>query len=187
MDKLNFDYFDFFGAVIPGIPVLIALGFLSSGSALSYEMIITATQDISGTLITLYILIAYFIGFTFHHPSYRLFEFLAKRQGSNVTLGREISFGKRERELAKIRIRGNENFKLISKFMALRQMAYSLFFSLVVSIIVLFITSCIDVFNSDFFFVVIVGLPIAYLFLKRAFSFHTRTHEMIDEAILLCD
>lgn len=182
MDRINFDFFDFFGSVVPGIPFLISLGFLITGSSFSFSDIMEGTNDISAALIMIYLIIAYCIGFSFHYPAYELFKILICKWWPKRTDGFEISFGKREKELTAIRSKSPQNFKLISKFMALRQMAYSLFFSTITSTVLLLITSIIYGFNSDFWAILIISIFFGFLFLRRAVDFHQRSHQMITAA-----
>ena len=187
MEKIEFEFFDFFGAVIPGIPVFIISCFLVNYTPFSFNAIVEFLKTPPLSLITIILLACYCIGFCFHYPAYELFEYLIKLWGPKRTLELPISIGEREKELSLIRQRSPENFKLINKFMALRQMAYSMFFSLT------FFSSCLLIlsilkcsWNKDSVTALIIAILFGFLFLRRAVAFHQRIQEMINEAKKIC-
>src|SRR5665213_3505950 len=137
MDKLNFDFFDFFGAVLPGMPTFMMMCFIITNTPYSYDVIHDFLKNMSAAEGIVIIFLAYFIGFCFHHLAYETFQPLVKLWGTKRTYGLDISIGKREKELVAIRQKSPENFKMISKFLALRQMAYSMMFSLLLCFVTL--------------------------------------------------
>ncbi len=183
MDKLNFDFFGLFGALVPGIPFLISISFLVTGTEFSYSNITTGSEELSGVGVTLCIFLAYVIGFSFHYPSYEIFKWLVVKWGVKRTLGYHVSFGKRETEIAQIREKRPENFKVLTNFFALRQMSYNLFFSIALSILVIVISSFFNGWSKDLWSLVLCGLSFCILVLRRAVDFHQRCHLMIDAAM----
>lgn len=121
MDKFNFEFFEFVGAAIPGIPVFIVSSFLIANTPFSFDTLIIALKSISVSEASVALLACYCIGFCLHYPAYEVFQSLVKLWGTKRTKGLPISIGKREKELVAIRHKSPDNFKLISKFLALRQ------------------------------------------------------------------
>lgn len=186
MDKINFDFFDFFGAVIPGIPTFIILCFFIGDIPFSFDTIISFLQTSPLSVVTAILLSCYILGFCLHYPSYEVFQPLVNYWGHKRTLGFPISIGKREKELVKIRHNSPDNFKLISKFLALRQMAYTMFFSLLVFAIILATLTVIrHTWSWDIWSALLISLVLSFLFLRRSVAFHQRIQEMITEAVLL--
>ncbi len=182
MNKVNIEFFDFFGATVPGIPVIVISCFLISNTHFSFSEIEAFLKGSSLSIMTGVLLISYCIGFCLHYPAYELFQILMKKWGIKRTLGLPISIGKREPDLVLIREKNPENFKLISKFLALRQMAYTMFFSLLAFFVLLIILSIFHRnYNRDFYSALIASLIFGFLFLRRAVAFHQRIQEMINE------
>lgn len=183
MDKFNFEFFEFVGAAIPGIPLFILASFLIAYTPFSFETLILALKSISVSEASVALIACYCIGFCLHYPAYELFQPLVKLWGDKQTKGLPISIGKREKELAAIRHKSPDNFKLISKFLALRQMSYSMFFSLTVCF---FVLSFVLIFWNGNTRSVWSGLSLTFifgfLFLRRAVAFHQRIQEMITES-----
>jgi hypothetical protein len=187
MDKLNFEFFDFFGAVLPGVPAFIIICFLITNTPYSYDAIHDFIKNSSATESIVIIFLAYAIGFCFHYPAYETFQLLVKQWGVKRTKGLDISIGKRENELVTIRQKSPDNFKLISKFLALRQMAYSMMFSFFFFFILLTVLTIINWnWNREIVFTIIFSLIFCFLFLRRAVAFHQRVQEMITEAVAIC-
>lgn len=183
MDKFNFEFFEFAGATIPGIPIFILTCFLISSTPFSFEQIIFTLKNISITETSFAILSSYCIGFCFHYPAYGTFQWITKLLRKKSTKNYPISLGKREKELVIIRHNSPDNFKIINKFLALRQMSYSMFFSLIICSSSLFInlfTTNLKIDNSFKGF--LLALILSLLFLKRAIAFHQRIQEMITES-----
>lgn len=187
MDKLNFDFFDFFGAVLPGMPTFMMMCFIITNTPYSYDVIHDFLKNMSAAEGIVIIFLAYFIGFCFHHPAYETFQPLVKLWGKKRTYGLDISIGKREKELVTIRQKSPENFKMISKFLALRQMAYSMMFSLLLCFITLILlTASRSNWNRQTVITIIISLVFCVLSLRRAVAFHQRVQEMITEASVIC-
>lgn len=187
MDKLNFEFFDFFGAVLPGMPAFAIMCFLTTNTPYSYISIHDFLKNLSATEGIVIIFLAYSIGFCFHYPSYEAFQYLVKLWGDKRTKGLPISLGKREKELVIIRQKSSDNFKLISKFMALRQMAYSMMLSFFLFFIVLIlITFFHENWNRETILTIIFSFGFSFLFLRRAVAFHQRIQEMISETLAIC-
>lgn len=183
MDKISLDFFDFFGAALPAIPSFIISCFIITNAPFSFIAISELLMHASLYQVTAVAIACYAIGFCFHYPAYELFKPLVELWGVKRTKGLPISIGKRETELVKIRHKSPENFRLISKFMALRQMAYTMFFSLIIFTIgVLLISIFHGSWNRDVFAAIFFGVIFAFLFLRRAVAFHQRIQEMITEA-----
>jgi hypothetical protein len=183
MDKLNFEFFDFFGAVLPGVPAFLIACFIVPDMSFSYDAIAVFLKGISVYQALIMIFACYATGFCLHYPAYELFQVLAGLWGSKRTLGLPISIGKREVQLVVIRQKSPENFKLISKFMALRQMAYSMLFSLLVFFAgLLLLTFFKGSWNREIIVTGLFALLFSVLFLRRAVAFHQRIQEMITEA-----
>jgi len=187
MDKLNFDFFDFFGAVLPGIPTFMILSFIITNTPYSYEVIHDFLKNMPVAEGIVIIFLGYAIGFCFHHPAYETFKRLVVLWGIKRTYGLDISIGKREKELVTIRQKSPDNFKLINKFLALRQMAYSMMFSFFLCFLALLMITIIHGnWNLDTIGTVIVSIIFCLLFLRRAVAFHQRVQEMITEAVAIC-
>jgi|GEM_PF-3267174 len=183
MNSLKVEFFDFFGAVLPGIPAFIIACFIVEDVPFKFSTIGAFLQAITIAQLIGVLIACYCIGFCFHYPAYELFQPLMKKWGDKRTLGLPISFGKREKELTNIRHQSPENFKLISKFFALRQMAYSMFFSLTIFLFFLFLhTKCREFCNRDIVLAFIIASLFAFLFLRRAVDFHERCQKMITNA-----
>jgi hypothetical protein len=184
MNKINLEFFDFFGAIIPGIPVFVISCFITSNTPFSFIDTETFIKESSLTILTVIFLVSYGIGFCLHYPAYETFQMIMKLWGRKRTLGLPISIGKRESDLVVIREKCPENFKLISKFLALRQMSYTMFFSLLVFFILLLISSIVyQKFDRDFYMTIIFSLTFGFLFLRRSVAFHQRIQEMINECL----
>ncbi len=183
MDKFNFEFFEFVGAAIPGIPIFILTCFLITSTPFSFEQIVHTLKTISLTETSVALVSCYCIGFCLHYPAYEIFQPIVKLWGTKRTKGFPISIGKREKELVFIRHTSPDNFKLISKFLALRQMAYSMFFSLIICFSFLLLTTLITCNkNNDLLQGLLVTLIFSILFLRRAVAFHQRIQEMITES-----
>lgn len=176
MDKFSFDFFEFFGAVVPGIPLFILGCFFYNTLPFSFDLITNTASKLDLSETSIIILSCYCIGFCMHHPSYEVFKRLVKLWGTKRTLNLEISLGKRETELVNIRHNSVENFKVINKFMALRQMSYTMFLSLVICGIGLLFN---ETYNRTFYYAIMICVFFAYLFLRRAVNFHHRIQVMI--------
>lgn len=188
MDKFNFEFFEFVGAAIPGVPLFILSCFLITATPFSFETIILALKNISLSEASVALIACYCIGFCLHYPAYEVFQPLVKMWGTKRTKGFPISIGKREKELVAIRHKSPDNFKLISKFLALRQLSYSMFFSLALCcisllIILLFYSGS----NRSVWSGIFLTLTFGFLFLRRAVAFHQRVQEMITESSLYVD
>lgn len=183
MDKFNFDFFEFVGAVIPGIPIFIMSCFLITGTSYSVETLALTLKGITLSEASVAILACYCIGFCLHFPAYEAFQPLVKLWGIKRTKGLPISIGKREKELVAIRHKSPDNFKLISKFLALRQMSYSMFFSLTSCFVVLLI-DCLffKAYSRSIFSSLLITSLFGFLFLRRSVAFHQRIQEMISES-----
>lgn len=186
MDNFKFDFFDFVGAAIPGIPIFILSCFFVTSTTFSFDNLVVGLKSISLTEVSFTILICYCIGFCLHYPAYELFQPLVKKWGDKRTKGLPISIGKREKELVAIRHSSPDNFKLISKFLALRQMSYSMFFSFLICFLSLLILWIVyrDYSKSVFYGLFFTSL-FGFLFLRRAVAFHQRIQEMITESYRL--
>jgi hypothetical protein len=183
MDKFNFDFFEFVGAAIPGIPLFILSCFIITGTPFTFETLANALNGISVSQASASIVACYCIGFCLHFPAYETFQPLVKLWGNKRTLDHPISIGKREKELVKIRHKSPENFKIISKFLALRQMSYSMFFSLAICLSALIIEYYFyKGHNRSIVSSILLTLIFSFLFLRRAVAFHQRIQEMITES-----
>lgn len=183
MEKFNFEFFEFVGAAIPGIPLFLLACFLISYTPFSFETLILSLKTISLSEASIALLACYCIGFCLHYPSYEVFQLLVKLWGEKRTKGLPISIGKREKELVEIRHKSPNNFKLISKFLALRQMSYSMFFPLTVCFIALIIALLsYSGNNRSIWSGLTLTLIFGFLFLRRAVAFHQRIQEMITES-----
>lgn len=187
MEKINFDFFEFFGAVLPGIPIFILSCFLITSTPFSFIVIVESIRNVTLSEITIAAIACYCIGFCFHHWAYEIFQPVVKLFGDKRTKGLPISIGKREKELVFIRQKSPQNFKTINKFLALRQMSYTLFLSLLICDIALVLLPmfCNDN-RSDIFSAIAITSILSWLFLRRAVAFHQRIQEMISETYKFC-
>jgi len=185
MDKVNFDFFEFVGAILPGIPLFILSCFLVTSTPFSFEILLSSLKSISITESSLAILACYCMGFCLHFPAYEIFQPLVKLWGHKRTKGLPISIGKREKELVTIRHKSPDNFKIINKFLALRQMSYSMFFSLALCFVFLLITLFTQKVGHNTWSGLVLTFVFGFLFLRRAVAFHQRIQEMITESSLL--
>ena len=89
----------------------------------------------------------------------------------------------RSADLAAIRHESPDNYKHISKFLALRQMSYSMFSSLLIINLasLIFIISNKD-YNRDAITLFLLTSLFGILFLRRAVAFHQRIQEIITES-----
>ncbi|HTN09039.1 hypothetical protein [Agriterribacter sp.] len=180
MDKFNFEFFEFVGAVIPGIPLFILSSFLISHAPYSFEVLALSIKNASLGEVTIAILSCYCIGFCLHHPAFELFQPLIKKFWKKELEGFPVSIGEREKELVEIRQKSPNNFKIISKFLALRQMSYCMFFSLLICFFAFLIAMlfCKD-YNRDILSGILLSLIFGFLFLRRSVAFHQRIQKMI--------
>ena len=186
MDKVNFEFFDFFGAALPGIPTFIIVCFVVNNMPFSYDAISIFLKEVTIYQAAFILFASYAIGFCLHYPAYELFQILAKCWGNKRTDNLAISIGKRENELVLIRQKSPENFKLITKFLALRQMSYSMVFSLLVFCISLLILTYFKAnWGRNVISVIALTIIFGILFLRKSVAFHQRIQEMITEAYLL--
>jgi hypothetical protein len=183
MDSFKFDFCDFVGAAIPGIPILILSCFSVTSTTFSFENLVITLKSISITEVSLAILISYCIGFCLHYPAYELFQLIMKKWDSKRTKGLPISIGKREKELVTIRHKSPENFRIISKFLALRQMSYTMFISLLICFTALLNLWIIyGVCSRSVLTALFLTSIFGFLFLRRSVAFHQRIQEMITES-----
>jgi hypothetical protein len=183
MDKFNFEFFEFVGAAIPGIPIFILASFFITSTPFSFDALILALKTVSIAEASVALLACYCIGFCLHYPAYEAFQPLVTLWGEKRTKGLPISIGKREKELVAIRHKSPDNFKLISKFLALRQMSYTMFFSLTVCFFVLlFVLIIMTGSNRSLWSGLLLTSIFGFLFLRRAVAFHQRIQEMITES-----
>lgn len=182
MDKIKFEFFEFFGAILPGIPVFIISCFWISKMKFSFEAMTSFLKSMSVAEAAIVLLICYCIGFCLHYPAYELFQPLMKKWGIKRTRGYPISIGKREKELSTIRQYSPENFKLINKFLALRQMSYTLFFALLFFCISITISAIyFGDWSRDITAALLFSIIFGFLFLRRSVDFHQRIQDMITE------
>lgn len=180
MDKITFEFFELVGAAIPGIPIFCFFCFLINGEPFSFELILATTKQMNVGEATLVLIVCYCIGFCLHYPAYEIFQPLMLKWGIKRTKGFPVSIGKREKELTVIRQKSPENFKVINKFMALRQMAYSLFFSLCVCLIGLLISFFfINQITKEQILTCLLLVVFPILFLRRSVAYHERIQDMI--------
>lgn len=187
MDKFKFDFFEFFGAVVPGIPIFIISSFLISNGGFSFDSISAFLKAISIQEVAVILMVCYCIGFCMHYLSYETFKIIIPFWGEKKTKNLPISLGKRENEIVVIRHKSPDNFKLIDKFFALRQMSYTMFLTLL-SLFLYILCSAIyqGRWSKEIFIALFLSLSFSMLFLRRAVDFHQRVHEMITEALNFC-
>ncbi|WP_276497668.1 hypothetical protein [Pontibacter litorisediminis] len=102
MDNIKFGVFDVFGAILPGLPLFIILGFVIGGQNLSIESVSTFTSHLSVSQSLLILIACYMIGFPMQYLSYEIFKPLVSLWGQKRTKGLPISIGKRGKEISRI-------------------------------------------------------------------------------------
>jgi hypothetical protein len=187
MDKIRFDFFEFFGAVVPGIPVFIISSFIISGDGFSFDVITAFLKNVSIQEIAIILLACYCIGFCMHYLAYKFFQKLVVLWGEKRTQNLPVNLGKREKELTMIRHTSPDNFKLIDKFFALRQMAYTMFFTLLLFFSFILYSAILNkIYSKEIIISLFLSAGFSFLFLLRAVDFHARVQHMITEASALC-
>jgi hypothetical protein len=171
MDKVNLSVFDVFGAIVPGVPLLMLLVFIYGGAMPSLAVTVEWVTNAPIDLLLGAALAAYILGFACHYPAYEVFQPLA-RLWKKRTKGLAVSIGKRGQELTAIREKSPKNAETLNTFLALRQMCYTLFFGLALLSLYCFGYGifAMGVGKEPWATGLIAGL-LAFLFLRRAVSF----------------
>lgn len=184
MDNFKIGVFDLFGAILPGIPIVV-LFVLFGRMDVDVLSIVYYITTMNLNTFVFWTLICYSIGFVMQYLSYEVFKFTlernkilwAKRIGKHP-----ISIGKRGKEITLIRHYSPENFKILNTFMALRTMCYNMFFSFMLFFIgVFFISSFNCLWGKQTLAILSITLLLTVLFLRRAVSFHEWIQHMISE------
>lgn len=184
MDSIKLSIFDLFGAIIPGLPIVILLSRIIVHEQFSFSILFIEIQELSLISVFLVVIISYLSGFSMQYLSYEVFKKLVKFWGKKRTKGFAISFGKRGKEISMIREAAVENSKVLNAFFAYRTMCYNAFFSLSLFAIGLFIHQCLYfTITNEIIFVCIFAFVFSILFLRRAVSFHEWGHTLISDSI----
>jgi hypothetical protein len=185
MDSFKIGIFDLFSSILPGIPILVLLGFVIGFEPFEFNLVYEYISNLNLNLSLFLLTLSYFIGFSIQYISYETFQKLLKKNSVfwKKRIGEHsISIGKRGKEITLIRHYSPDNFVILNTFMALRTMCYNMFFSILFFAFGILILSLIKFeFNKDFFIVFTLSLLFSILFLRRAVSFHEWIQNLISE------
>ena len=186
MDSFRLSIFDLFGAIIPGIPMLILIISLFDQSPSNILNLIERTENLSLSTSLLALLFAYLIGFSTQYLSYEVFNQLVPLWGKKRKIGFPISFGKRGEEVSLIREKAPKNYKVLNTFFAHRTMCYNGFFSLLPFGIGIPISNFIKGgLYVDVLVLTLICLIFSFILLRRAVSFHEWSHDLISDSIFV--
>ncbi|WP_186758202.1 hypothetical protein [Echinicola salinicaeni] len=184
MDSFKLSIFDIFGAIIPGLPLVILLATFIQAEPFSISALSGQLQHLNVYSALLLILISYLIGFSQQYLSYEIFKVLIQLWGKKRTKGHPISFGKRGKEISLIREKAIENSKVLNVFFALRTMCYNAFLSLfLISVLLFLYQSIFFTHTKETLFIGFLSFILYILFLRRAVSYHEWGQELITNSI----
>lgn len=173
MDKLRLSVFDVFGAMLPGIPLLISFVHLYEGTTPSIAVVVGRIDELSLAMSFASIVASYVLGFLAQYPAYEMFKPIIKKFWPKRLHNHEVSIGKRGKEIVKARNSSDHNVDTLQSFLALRTMCYTFFFSftlLLLMTLLLFLSHGGNL--KDTLFITIGSIVLGLGFLRRAVSFH---------------
>lgn len=178
MNNLQFNIFDFFGNVIPGLIILLFSNLLIAKSQFTLESLFELSQTLTIKNSLLAFLMGYVVGFACQHISYKIFKTIVK-----TFIDTDLSLTSKGELLSRIRHESPNNSVVINRFLALRILGYNMFFASIVSILC-FLLSLL--YSMQFYtWVNYLFIPIAFiigiLFLLRAIDFLKYAHSIIDD------
>lgn len=184
MDNFKIGVFDLFGAILPGIPIVV-LFVLFGKMNLDVSVVVHYVTTMNLNAFVFWTLICYSVGFVMQYLSYEVFKIILERNKTfwSKRIGKHpISIGKRGKKITLIRHYSPENFKILNTFMALRTMCYNMFFSLFLFFVSVFFISAFNCsWGKETFLILFITLCFKILFLRRAVSFHEWIQNMISE------
>ena len=79
MNNLQFNIFDFFGNIIPGLIILLCCNLVFTKSQFTLESVLESSSSIDLTNAIALLLLAYLVGFSSQYISYRVFKRIINR------------------------------------------------------------------------------------------------------------
>ena len=185
MDKIKLGLFETFSYLLPGLILLTGVANLFTSGCDIVSKFYQPEVSLSTFRITVVLVIAYVVGFSFHYVGYHVFAFLGPRLYPGRFQGSKPKLSSKKLELVTIRDKSPANYSALEKWMAYRGMCYNTFFALsifVITIIISLVTNeggtCGNALLIGFF-----ALIVAVLCLRRAATFHEWAINTIDSTM----
>lgn len=185
MDKVKLGIFDVFAYIIPGLFLFVLGIFWFHKHPFCIGLLKNSVAGLNIYSLGLVLIVSYVIGFSIQHFAYQLFKLLLENlAGEKYTKGHETSLAKRGEEIATIRHLSTSSYESLHTFMAMRSMSYSLFFSLLLFSMGMFLLSaCTCSWPREAAFVILISGVLACCCLVNAIRFHRMCQELISNTI----
>lgn len=179
MDKIKLSLFDIFVYILPGGIIMLSLDLIINQRKDFTEDLFRIAKSFTLFEVAIILVACYLLGFVNQFISYENFKIVSKLWKKRMA-DSETSYSKLEDKIVQIRQYSPENFSTLYMWFTFRGMCYSLYQASTLFLIVLIVRAFqTDKVSDKQILEIIVTVICAFIFLRRAITFHEWTHRVI--------